>query len=196
MPIALVELVVQFSRLRLIRGVTEVVVSTGGESTTPRVHRATSHRNRREFADEGDATRLPSQAPSSPEFHSTPSWSAGRQFDEFKGFPTPSLAVPLARLFSRLGFPAVPPDAWNTGRATSATMPPAARIFSTTRKTTIERTHRRRRDGRLPSDPVRWRHRAAIAVGRVLGDGDEQKVRCRAGGAIVELDARTRIILL
>ena len=37
----------------------------------PRFHRATSCRNRK-FDDEGDATRLPSQAPSLPEFHSTP----------------------------------------------------------------------------------------------------------------------------
>ena len=47
MPIALVELVIEFSRLRLIQGATGVVVGTGGESTTPRFHRATSRRNRR-----------------------------------------------------------------------------------------------------------------------------------------------------
>ena len=39
MPIALVELVIEFSRLWLIQGATEVVVGAGGESTTPRFRR-------------------------------------------------------------------------------------------------------------------------------------------------------------
>ena len=51
---------------------------------------------------------------------------------------------------------------------------------------------------RVPAIRFRWVFRVGVAVAETLGDednDDEWKIRCSMGGAIVELDAWTRIIL-
>ena len=51
---------------------------------------------------------------------------------------------------------------------------------------------------RVPAIRFRWFFCVAVAVAGTLGDednDDEWKIRCSMGGAIVELDAWTRIIL-